>query len=91
MSDEEMYSKMQFLANDDEQLGCYIKGHYNEEQFKRVSINFLMKENGWDVSENGRCFVGYYKKFPIKDEGYQLHFFKTQRRGAYPIMEMIYQ
>jgi hypothetical protein len=92
MTDQEMYSKIQFLANDDETLGCYIKGHYDDTQFQRVSLEFVSKELKWGKEEPYHYRKGYFKEVPVRDSGgCMLHFSETKLRGAYPIMEMFYQ
>jgi hypothetical protein len=90
MTDKEMYDEIQFLVSDDETLGCYIKGHFDDEQFERVSLEFVSKELEWS-KEDPYCFrKGYFKDVPYNG-GAMLHFTETKLRGAYPIMEMFYR
>lgn len=88
MSDDEMYKKTEFLANDDETFGCYIKGHQDLEQFERVAREFLKKECNMRDNEEIEVKQGYYKVVPWrKDEGFIFYFSTTQQRGAMAITE----
>lgn len=83
-----MYRKMQFLRNEDETLGCYIEGHYDEEEFKATAKKFLQNECNWRGSDDELKYSkGYYKVVPY-EYGCILHFSETKLRGSYPIMEM---
>jgi hypothetical protein len=91
MSDEELYYKMQFLQNDDENLGCFFKGHCDMEQFKRVAVDFLKTESDWEVQERYReARKGYYKVVPQRN-GLIYWFSETAMRGSIPVMEMQYR
>jgi hypothetical protein len=93
MTDDEIYRDMQFLHSEDETLGCYIEGHHDIEQFKRVAIDFLKTECGMTVSEQYReARQGYYKVIPLpgKPWWFKLHFSEQKMRGSKPVMEMRY-
>jgi hypothetical protein len=87
MSDNEMYKKIEFLQTEDETLGCYIKGHYDNEQFARVADKFLREECMMRNDEKFEVKVGYYKVVPYRDESSMCCFNETKMRGAFPVME----
>lgn len=91
MSNNEMYRNMQPLFTKDETLGCYIEGHHDIEQFKKVAVDFLKTECDMEVSEQYReVRQGYYKVVPRKHEWPMLYFSEQKMRGSKPVMEMQY-
>jgi hypothetical protein len=90
MNDEEMYKKMEFMQNEDETFGCYIKGHYDIEQFERVSREFLKNECKLKDNEEIEIKEGYYRAVPYcyDKTGMMLYYFSSDKgRGKFPIME----
>ncbi|QNB45852.1 hypothetical protein BR63_05695 [Thermanaerosceptrum fracticalcis] len=91
MTNDEMYRKMCVLRTEDEILGCYIEGHHDMEQFKRVAVDFLKTECDMEVPEEYRVArKGYYKIIPRFKGWSILYFSEKPMRGAKPIMEMQY-
>ncbi len=93
MTDQEMYSKIQFLHFDNDCCGCALFEHSDIEQFKKVAVDFMKTEADQEISEQYRQVrVGYYKVVPAKDARFnaRYHFSEKPMRGAKPVMKMVY-
>lgn len=92
MEDRELYNKIRSLSNDWESLGCYVEGHYDMEQFKKVATDWLKTECEWETKEQfKRARKGYYKVVPRKGTDFGIFVFSENKmRGSKPIMEMMY-
>lgn len=89
--DQKIYRETMFLRNDDETLGCFIKGHLETNQWRRVAIAFLKDELNWaPVPRDRQCVKkGYYKVVPRGDM-LIYHFSEEKMKGSFPVMEMQY-
>lgn len=91
MTDDEMYRKMELLHTEDKALGCYVEGHHDMDQFKRVAVDFLKTECDMTVSEQYReTRQGYHKVVPRMYRLPMLYFSVKKMRGSKPVMEMRY-
>lgn len=92
MTDGDIYGKLELLHTEDETLGCYVEGHHDMEQFKRVAIDFLQVECDMIVSEKYRkARLGYHKVVPRLHKLPMLYFSVQKMRGSKPVMEMRYR
>lgn len=87
LTDEEIYRKITTLHDDEETFGCWMKGHCDLEQWKRVAVDWLKTECEMETPiKYQEASKGYFKVIPP----HSMHFFEEPIRGGFPAMQMEY-
>lgn len=91
--EKEIYTNMESLNDEDGlNMGCYIKGHYDLEIFKKIARDWLYFECDKYIDLKGENFIvrqGYFKATPTGEDNRMVWVFKKKKmRGSIPITEL---
>jgi hypothetical protein len=91
--EKEIYRNMESLNDEDGlNMGCWVKGHFEIETFKKIAKHWLWFEYDKYIdldSNNYRVRQGYFKATPTGEDRRMVWIFKKEKiRGSIPVMEL---